>query len=160
GTFTLTGANTFTGTTTVLGGPAYGSGTGASLILANPTGPAVQGNVQIGNGTALGSPSILEMGAVNQFSPTTVLTFSASGSPAQAVLKLNGFNQTVAGLSSGTDAQNTIENVEGENIGTTTATLTITNNTSTVYTYAGTMRDRWTGTSGTLLVVYNGTGTQ
>jgi autotransporter-associated beta strand protein len=160
GTLTLSGANTFTGQTTVLGGPGYGSGTGASLILANPTGPALQGNVQLGNGTALGAPSILEMGAGNQFGSSTVITFAANGFPSQAVFKLNGFNQTVAGLSSGTDSQNTIENVEGETLGTTSATLTITNNSATTYTYSGTIRDKWTGTSGALLVTCNGTGTQ
>ncbi len=157
GTMILTGANTFTGALTILGGAVY-TNTGASLILANTTGAAIQSSdVEIGNGTVFTGPSILKMGAANQFGSSSVLTFNANGFPSQAVLKLMGFNQTVAGISSGTDAQNTLENAENES-GAAAATLTI--NTSGNYTYAGTMRNINGGTSGALSLVKTGSGTQ
>ncbi|MCL4207844.1 MAG: autotransporter-associated beta strand repeat-containing protein, partial [Pirellulaceae bacterium] len=159
GTLTLTGTNTYTGLTTVLGGPVYGSGTGASLVLANSSGAAIQGNLQLGNGTALGSPSVLRTDATNQFGPNTVVTFAAAGFPAQAVFKLNGNSQTVAGISSSSaNTQNVIENTEAESsVGP--ATLTIDANAP--YTYSGTIRRAWNGTSvGALHVTKTGSGTQ
>ncbi len=159
GIATLTNNNTFTGSTIISGGAAYGSGTGATVILADTTGAALQSaDIEIGKASSSVS-SILKMGAANQFGPNSVLTFNALGGfPTQAVFKLMGFNQTVAGISSGSDIQNTIENTESEgSVGAATLTINNTNN----YTYAGTIRNTFNGTSvGTLSLIKTGSGTQ
>jgi fibronectin-binding autotransporter adhesin len=92
GTLTLSGANTYSGTTTVNAG-------------------------------------VLQAGAANSFSPkSAVLTNGGT-------LDLNGFNQTIAGLSSGTDSQ---ENITPATAGAVTlGTGTLTVNESRIFIYGG-----------------------
>jgi autotransporter-associated beta strand protein len=75
-TLTLTGANTYTGLTTVR---PYGAGPMSTLKLACLTGPAIHGDVLLGADVP-NSLSHLDMGAANQFGPNSVITIGAGNS--------------------------------------------------------------------------------
>ena len=147
GAVIFAGSNTYSGTTTV--------NNGGTLYLNNPAGQALQGNVQIGTGTA-GSLAKLILTASNQFGANTVIneTGVLNGN---AYFRLLGNNQAIAGLS-GTGPYCIVENSETENnIGP--ATLTINNAAN--YTYSGYLQTTFSGTNvSTLSVVENGPGVQ
>jgi fibronectin-binding autotransporter adhesin len=88
GTLTLDGSapNTFTGVTSVIDG---------TLILAKSGVNAITGNVLIGD--TVGS-DVLQLGAADQIADTSVLTFTAGPSGGSAFLRINGFNETIKGI--------------------------------------------------------------
>ena len=142
GSTTLSGANTFTGTTTV----AHGS-----LVASTAGGTALPGAVTLGTGAQNGI--FLIMGATNQFGANSVLTFN-NGINNGAKFELRGFSQTVAGLVSDTDdVFSIIQNQESGSPGTATLTINNTND----YIFTGLIRTR---AGGALDVVKTGGGTQ
>lgn len=144
----LTGANTYSGTTHVTGG---------TLRLANTSGNALTGNVLLGDGSG---SVFLNMGASNQFGPNAVITFANGTGSADAKFQLRGTNQTVAGLASPTVAgipivQNDESGTPGFSGNPGAATLTI--NAASDHSFRGIIRD---SAGGALSLVKNGTGTQ
>ena len=84
---TLSGSNTFTST------PAFNYG---PVLLSSPVGTSIPGNLTLNNAAVcVGSSN-------NQFGPTSVISFSTTqiGSYYNT-FELDGYNQTVAGLSGG-----------------------------------------------------------
>ena len=84
GTLTLSGSNTYTGTTTVNGG---------TLALANTSGTAVPGNLVIGDtlgGQNASKADVVRLLASNQIATTSAVTINASG-----LLDLNGNTNTI-----------------------------------------------------------------
>ncbi len=159
GAWILSGANSFTGTTTIYPGAGY-NGTNETLILANLSGAAVQGNVIVdGSGGAVAGCAVLKMGAPNQFGANSVLVLTNVTLPRQSVVKLMGYDQTIAGLSAAalSNGQAIVENTENESNVVAEVTLTISNSTN--YTYAGILRDTVAGV-GKISIVKTGTGTQ
>ena len=155
GMLTLSGANTYTGLTTV--------GTGFSLVLSNAAGAAVQGNVQIGTG----GNAFLIMGAGNQFAPNTVVSGVGSGGSNLGRFVLNGTTQTIAGLSS-VAGQGLVENTDQAQTNAAgvytagPALLIISNGLGAYYTFdGGYFRNYYTaGASNTLGLIKDGLGTQ
>lgn len=96
GTLRLTAANTYTGLTTV-----YGGSGASTLVLANPAGPAIQGDVFIGKPGASGGGGMLQLGADNQLTANSRVTFDHAFGSQHAYFKLNGFSTSVAGLQNG-----------------------------------------------------------
>ncbi len=82
GTWTLSGANTFTGTTTVTEG----------TLRLSSSATAIPGALALGNGTGTATAQLL---AAQQIASTSAVTFNSAGTP---VLDLNGFSQTVGSL--------------------------------------------------------------
>ena len=121
------------------------------MILANPSGAAFQGNVQIGDGDS-GLDGV-QMGAADEIGAGEVITMDGS-SAARATLQLMGYNQTVAGICDSTGA-GIVENTQNT-AGIGPAALTI-DNTANI-SYDGYIRDSYSG-SGTLSVVKLGSGT-
>lgn len=137
---TLSGAsaNTYTGTTTVSAG---------TLALNKTAGVnAIAGNVTIGDG--VGGLDILRLDANNQIVDSSVITFTGSGANA-GILRLNGKNETIAGLNSSATGAGIIENNSS-----TDSTLTV-NNASGTTTFSGLIRD---GSTGKLNITKNGLG--
>ena len=141
GNFTLTGANTYTGTTVAQN--VYNTNH-SILYLNNASGAAVQGNVVM-NGCYWLMPQ-----AANQFGPNSAVQWLN-----MAEFDLNGKNQTVAGISD-TEGHGVIEDHHswyadpGAN-----ATLTINN--SSDCSYNGVIYDGG-GYSRTLAIVKTGAG--
>jgi autotransporter-associated beta strand protein len=132
GAWILSGANSFTGTTTIYPGAGY-NGTNETLILANLSGAAVQGNVIVdGSGGAVAGCAVLKMGAPNQFGANSVLVLTNVTLPRQSVVKLMGYDQTIAGLSAAalSNGQAIVENTENESNVVAEVTLTISNSTN------------------------------
>lgn len=145
GTATLSGgaANSFTGAVTLNSG---------TLVLAKTAGVNAFGATAVAVGDGSGSVDILRLGASNQILDTAALTFRGSGATA-GTFQLNGFNETVATLSSFSAGAGIIENEGG---GTSTLTLNSTSNQS----FSGIIRDGdGVGVDGTLALVKNGSGT-
>lgn len=144
---TLTTGNTHSGPTQVLGG---------TLKLANPGGPAVTGNVLIGDGSG---DAFLNMGANNQFGADSVVTIANGTASANGKFQLRGTSQTIAGLSSTTVGISIIQNDETGTPGYTTtpgvAALTI--NAATNHSFRGIIRNQ---NGGALSLIKNGPGTQ
>ncbi len=148
GQLTLSGANTFTGTTVVDNG---------TLVLGNTSGVSINGPVQMGNGTAGNQPN-LRMAANEQFGAGVVMTFvNPFGSFPR--FDLQGTTQTLAGVNNTTGA-GVIQN-EKQFGGGTSAAATLQLNGTGTYAFNGYMRDR-DGGAGTWLLnlVKSGTGTQ
>ncbi len=145
GSLTLAGANanTFRGTTTVKNG---------TLILQKSAGNAVVGPITIGD--TVGS-DVLQLGAADQISNTSVVTFNSGGSGNSAFFRLNGFNETVQGI------QTTVGNaavLENNSAIAGTATLTV-DTAGNNYTYDGIVRDRSTGSGTFFALTKAGNGT-
>jgi len=151
---TMTGASTFTDTSLVIAG---------SLNLANPTGPALAGNVFLGDGS---TDVYLDFGANNQLGSNSVVTVSDGPSVANAKVNLRGTSQTIGGLESPTTAHfSIIQNDEATSPGSTAvagsttapgaATLTI--NATSDHSFAGYIRNQ---DGAGLGIVKNGAGTQ
>jgi autotransporter-associated beta strand protein len=143
---TLSGGNTYSGTTLVQNG---------TLNAANASGVSLPGAVTLGNGSAAVH---LNMGASNQFASGSVLTM-ANGAQNNK-FQLRGTNQTIAGLSSA--ATNTLSIIQNDEIGTPgytsapgAAVLTI--DAATDFSFYGITR---TQNGGTLSLVKEGAGTQ
>jgi autotransporter-associated beta strand protein len=138
-----TAANTFTGLTTVTGG---------TLTLSKSGVPAILGNVQIGDG--VGS-DILQLGAQDQIADTSVLSFTAGPSGSSAFFRINGFNETIKGITTTVANAAVIEN----NGPSGTATLTVDTSGSD-FTYDGIFRDRSVaGNLGIFALTKSGAGT-
>lgn len=86
----------------------------------------------------------LRAGAANAFSPNSILDV-VGDSGLKGHVDLNGYDQTVAGLSGGSNVTNN---------GSANATLTVNNSSNT--TYAGVLED---GSTNTLALTKNGSGT-
>jgi autotransporter-associated beta strand protein len=131
-------ANTYTGVTTV----------SAGILALNKTAGvnAIAGNVTIGD--SAGGLDILRLDANDQIANASVVTFTGSGANA-GILRLNGKNETIAGLTSSSAGAGIIENN-----GTVNSTLTV-NNASGTTTFSGLIRD---GSTGKLNITKNGLG--
>ncbi len=143
----LSGNNTYTGGTVV------GSAAGSILSLANTnanggSNVAIPGNLQIGVSADAGESNVVYCAAANQFSgANTVVSFvGTSGFPQ---LSLEGFNQSIAGLTSTYANAGVANNAYGTSI--------LTLNGGGVYAYNGNVGDG--GTLG-LTIAMAGTGSQ
>ena len=138
GTLLLTGANTYTGATTIQGG---------ELRLANATGLAILSTqVNIGDGSNSAS---LTLGASNQMPAGVVLNFG--NAHLNTKFQLNGFNQTVAGFQNTRNALPIIQNFETAGAGTSVLTVDNASDTS----FSGLIRNQ----TGTLALTKAGAGT-
>lgn len=145
---TLTGTNTYTGTTTVIGG---------TIHAANPSGISLPGNVTLGDGSA---DATLNFGADNQFGPDSVLTLATGPSVPNGKVNLRGTNQTIAGLESASNMRvSLIQNDEigqpGYTVDPGPASLTI--HTMSDHSYYGIIREQ---NGGTITLNKTGTATQ
>jgi autotransporter-associated beta strand protein len=154
GLLTIQGASTYTGTTII--NQSVDSATVSSVVLNGTTNAAINGNLQIGNVTS-GTPDVVvALGADEQIVNTATLSFvSASG--AEAYFKLFGHTETVAGISA--VSRGVIENHESAT-DTVAGNGTLIVNSSQDFSYTGFLRDRASGTGGTLAFTKQGTGTQ
>ena len=148
GILTLTGGNTYTGGTTF-------NNTGAGItVLANSSGQAIPGNVQLGNGTP--GTMFVQTGAANQFAPNATLTFVGAGGPSLSVLELLGNSQSVGTISDHTTS-GFIENTQLEGTNYANSILTINNPNNA--TFGGTIRNTAGGAStGTIGLNLAGSG--
>lgn len=148
GSLTLSGtaANTYTGVTTLNAG---------TLLLGKTAGvSAVGGAVTIGDSSGTDTLRLL---ASDQIPDTAVVTINAGGSGNSGKFELNGFSETVAGISA-TNSFAVIQNAEAPGAPQATSTLTI-NNTAN-FDFAGIIRDKSSGSAAVVTLVKNGTGTQ
>ncbi len=120
----------------------------AGILALNKTAGvnAIAGNVTIGDG--VGGLDILRLDANDQIANASVITFTGSGANA-GILRLNGKNETIAGLTSSAAGSGIIENN-----GTVNSTLTV-NNASGTTTFSGLIRD---GSTGKLNITKSGLG--
>ena len=121
--------NTYTGSTTILGGYAD---------LNKSSGYAIPGDLILGGSTSF----MISVTGNNQISPNA--KFSWIGTGGWQEIKLFGHSQTVTGLSDNT-YMGVVENTWGES-GYAAVTLTI--NDSTDCSFNGTLRDTCTGSTG------------
>ncbi|MDB6076594.1 MAG: hypothetical protein JWO82_341 [Akkermansiaceae bacterium] len=146
-TLTLSTANTYTGGTKILGG---------AINAANLSGPAIPGNVTLGDGS---EENFLNFGADNQLSPTAVVTF-ANGI-ANTKMQLRGTSQTIAGLDSAPTNERAI--IQSDETGTpgfvevSTTPSTLTIDTTSDHSFAGLIRN---ADGGPLAIVKQGPATQ
>jgi len=145
GSVTLTGANTYTGGTTVNNGALY---------LNHAGGPAIKGDATITGNATGGLRGRLYLLANNQLESTAIVSMSSeSGSYADFVL--GGSSQTIAGFSASGAGVQYIENYFGASHGTGTLTFDISN--ANTLTSDVQVRDGYTG-SGALAIIKDGTG--
>ncbi len=140
GTLTVTGANTFTGGTTIVDG---------TVTLARVSGNALSGPITIGDTVA--SDTLLLAGN-EQISDASVLTFNSGGSNNSAFFRMNGFSETVHGIQTTGANAAVIENTSAS----VNSTLTVDTGSDS-YTYDGIIRNSGTGT---VSLMKNGSGTQ
>ncbi|WP_449070486.1 beta strand repeat-containing protein [Prosthecobacter sp.] len=157
GMLTIQGASTFTGTT-VFNHTAINSGTATSVLLQGTTNQAINGNIQIGsNGTLTTDLDVIvALGADEQIVDTASITFISS-SGEEAYFKLFGRTETIAGISA--TARGVIENFESAT-DQVAANGKLILNSALDFSYTGYIRDRASGTGGTLSLEKQGTGTQ
>jgi autotransporter-associated beta strand protein len=152
GRLTLTGQNTFTGAL-IVNGNQYS--TDAAVVLACTTGPAIQGDLQMNGATWAFCQ------AANQLGPNSHITFPGG----YAEFDMNGYNQSVAGLSSpswGTGGYSGDVEPQHGAIGPGSGaltTLTIKSPTGETNAFYGVVRDG-TDAGNPLAVVKTGPGTQ
>jgi fibronectin-binding autotransporter adhesin len=135
-------ANSYTGNTTVNGGILALGKTGVG-----PNSTAIAGNLIIGNGA--GGLDIVRLDGSDQIADTSSVSFNGSGADA-GVLRLNAFNESVAGISS-TAGAGIVEN------GGATASVFTTSFASGIQTFTGVIQD---GGAGALSLTKAGAGTQ
>lgn len=146
GAMTLSGANTFTGTTAVNAG---------TLVLSNTSGPALYnggaGTISMNN--TYGSTIYgIQFGAANQLGSNVAVSFDGNGT--WNYFQLFGNNQTIGSLIGSNSAYGVIQNTDT----TTAGSSTLTVNQTTNGTFAGYLRNNWSG-GGTLALVKNGAAT-
>ncbi|MEY3898009.1 MAG: hypothetical protein RLZZ214_3530 [Verrucomicrobiota bacterium] len=147
---TLTGTNTFTGGTYITGG---------NIVLANTSGNALQGPITIGGS------SRLVIGASNQISDTSVITFASGNNSGRFNLTNaadTNYSETIAGIAdaAGSFTGSRIVESASDGISNSPAILTI-NTAGSSYTFGGLVRDAAGGaTNSALSIVKDGLGTQ
>ena len=146
GTMYCWGGNTYTILGQVTGSGSIRKEDSGTLQLSNTS------NNYAGNTTIVFGA--VQLGASQVIPATSVVTVGniSGGSP---LLNLNGQNNTIAGLSSGSGTGGQIAN---NNVGTL-PTLTLTLPSGTAQTYGGIIENN-TGTGGTLALAIGGSGTQ
>ena len=144
-----TGANTYTGSTTVADG---------TLVLNKADGTdALTGSVIIGDGTGT---DILRLQNNNQINDGVVLTFDSGGDFNSAKFELNGFDETVAGIATLVAGQvPVIQNTESVAPAGPNEPAVLTINNTTHSTYDGIIRNNFGAPNGTLALVKRGIGT-
>jgi len=145
GSVTLSGANTYSGGTTVNNGVLY---------LNHVGGPAIKGDATISGSASGALRGRLYLQADNQLEATAIVSMS-SGSACYADFVLGGYSQTIAGFSASGVGVQYIENFFGASHGTGTLTFDLSN--ASTLTSDVQVRDGSTG-SGALVVVKDGTG--
>ena len=142
-------------TTFVMSLPATGTATGQTL--AGGTNAVSSSQIYLGTANRDGSTTVvMQLAASNQINDSAVIYFD-SASSRNAYLRMEGFNETIAGISND-DSNGVIENTESENGVYKNAVLTINN--SNDFSYSGYFRDRSSGNStGTMGLNKGGTGT-
>jgi len=147
-TFTINNADGTNALVTTIAGTISGTGgvtkTGAGTVAFNSAN-GYGGSTMIGNTATHTSGGTLRLGIANALPTATSLVFDDGGANT-SILNLNGFNQTVASLSDGSNSSGNITNSGGA------ATFTL-NNTNSGFFY-GTM----TGTN--LAFFKTGSGTE
>lgn len=154
GLLTIQGSSTFTGTT-IFNQTANTGGT-TSVILNGDTNATINGNLQVGNVASGTNDVTVALGADEQIVDTATVSF-VSVSGGEAYFKLLGRTETVAGISA--VSRGVIENHENTT-DTVAANGKLIVNSSQDFSYTGFLRDRQTGTGGTLAFEKQGTGTQ
>lgn len=163
GTLTLNGsaATAHTGAFVVEHTGTTADGDVAQLILANTSGIAIGGNLEVGsrnvNDSSVTGSATVHLGAHEQIADTAVISFNSKDAQ-RGYFKMMGFNETVAGIED-TVGQGVFENTQNTQVNTN-ATLTLAG--SGDYYYAGWLRDRASssGGSGVLLISKSGSGVQ
>jgi autotransporter-associated beta strand protein len=160
GPVTLNGAATLKadGAMTLSGAITGASGslnkTGAGTLILNST----AGANTYGGGTTItstsGSSSTLQLGANNQIPDGSLLTFAGGSGSGYSYFNMQGFTETVDGISDSTTHGVTQNSQTG---GPAATTLTINN--SADYSYNGLLRDNASGTS-PLALTKQGAGKQ
>lgn len=141
---TLSGANSYTGDTII-------HSTGGTVLL-NTTGfnSISSPLIRLGNSTYEGSAqTFMTLQQSNQIADASVIRFDGAGGR-EAFFRLNGFNETIAGISDYT-SNGVIENVNGSNASMLTLDMGATDSS-----YNGYLRN---GGAASLAVTKNGTGT-
>ena len=147
------------GTLTLFGASAYSGGTtfnntgGGTTLLNSAGGPAIPGNVQIGNATA--GTVYVQTAAANQFASSASISFNTSSS-GFAVLELMGNSQGVATISETTAGYGVIENSQTEAGPYANSILTI--NSPNNSTFGGYLRNTAGAATGTIGLNITGTG--
>jgi len=154
GLLTIQGSSSFTGTT-IFNQTANTAAT-TSVILNGDTNATINGNLQIGNVASGTNDVAVGLGADEQIVDTATVSF-VSTSGGEAYLKLLGHTETVAGISAA--SRGVIENHESAT-DTVAANGKLIVNSSQDFSYTGYIRDRSSGTGGTLAFEKQGTGTQ
>jgi autotransporter-associated beta strand protein len=158
-----TSANTYTGATVVAQGLLTAAP--ALLVLNKSAGVvAVPGDLFISANDGATVDGTVQLSAANQIADTSVVTLArpaeTGAGTGKARLRLNGNNETIAGLmgSAGASANLIVEN----NHASTACTLTLKPGVGAVYQYDGIIQNRDGGGGGALNLVINGnaTGTQ
>jgi autotransporter-associated beta strand protein len=144
-TFNGSTANTYTGTTTVSGG------TSSFLDLGKTTGNAISGNITVGVGAVAGA---VRLQASDQIADTSIISLDGNATNQRGVLRLNGFNETIGGLSSVITGGGVVDNFNNTN---STLTLNVASGTQT---YSGQIRNTGGNSTGTLALIKTGAGTQ
>ena len=168
GTLTLAPVNsTFLISGLVNAATVVENGVGATnniqVVLNRPGGNAINGALQIGLASATNFATV-RLGADQQIADSTVVTFGAP-SGKWSYLNLNGFNETIGGLSNLTGMDGgVVQLVELDASPAVDSTLTL-NVTSGTQSYLGHIRDRSSGwsnhaTAGKLHFIKTGNGTQ
>ncbi len=150
GAVTYSGANTYTGLTTVSNG---------TLTLANATGESIQGGIAIS-----GSGRIL-LSANNQIKDSAVITWTGTGASNTGRFQLGGFSETVGGLddsSANGGTQTKIVEAAPDGVSNAAATLTLDVANAASYTYSGFLRNASGGgvVNSDLSITKTGLGTQ
>jgi fibronectin-binding autotransporter adhesin len=158
GQLTIGGASTYTGTV-VVRNSGINSGVVNGVVLNGTTNAAINGNLIIGNEVNINNEfdAVVALGASDQIVDTASITFRGVTGEF-AYFKLRGFNETVAGISD-TTATGVVQNHESAT-DTVAGNGTLTVNSSSDFSFNGFMRDRSSGTGGTLAFTKQGTGTQ
>lgn len=150
--FSGTSANTYTGMTTVSGGPGNGSTTFLDL-QKTPGVNAIAGNVTLGGGIgATGSGGVLRLQASNQIADTSIIYLDGNVTNSRGGLRLNGFSETVGGLVSLNTGGGLVDNF----VSSTNGVLNINVASGQTYDFSGQIRDQ----GGTLALIKSGSGTQ
>jgi autotransporter-associated beta strand protein len=137
GQLTVNGASSFTGTT-VFNHTSVNSTAANSVVLNGTTNAAINGNLQIGSaGTITGTNDVVvALGASEQIVNTASITFRGALG-ANAVFKLLGNTETVAGISDNT-GNGLIVNRDSEVVSTPGSLIL---NSSSNFSYNGMLRD-------------------